>query len=369
MITFKKLASFAMALIAVVALGLTGCSKKEDSASNATKPKFTVGVSIYAGWMPWYQAKEDGTVTKWAKKYNMDIEVVYFADYPSSLDAFVAGKLDAVVMTNMEALDMPAAAGIETSAIIMGDYSNGNDAILVRDGLTLDGLKGKNISLVEKTVSQYMLSRALSMKTNLKEGDVTIVNVSDADIAPSFIASASQKAVVTWAPMTLEIEKDKSVRRIFDSSQIPGEIMDLMVVQTRVINANPDFARALTGIWYEKMDELNNGGPAREAAVAKMASIAKNTPAEFEAQLATTRFYTTSRSAADYTNSKEVQAKMDLVRKFCFDHALLGEGAKSVDVVGISYPDGTIQGDKANVKLHFDSRFMEEHAAGKISLK
>lgn len=368
--SIRKFAALGLALLFACVLGLTGCKKDSDNAASqaAAKPKFTVAVSIYAGWMPWYLANEDGSLKKWANRYNMDINVVYM-DYPASLDAFVAGKVDAVVMTNMEALDMPAAAGIETSAIIMGDYSNGNDAVLVRDNLTLEGLKGKNVFLVEKTVSQYMLSRALSMQTKLGEKDITIMNVSDADIAPSFIASSSQKAVVTWAPMTLEIEKDKGVRRIFDSSKIPGEIMDLMVVNTKVLNGNPDLGRALTGVWYEKMEEIRTAGPAREAAVAKMASLAKNTPAEFEAQLATTALYTTSRAAADYTASKEVQAKMDLVRHFCFDHSLLGEGAKSVDVVGISYPDGTVQGDRNNVKLHFDARFMEEHAAGKITLK
>ena len=58
-------------------------------------------------------------------------------DYAPSLDAFVAKNIDACTMTNMEALDMPAAAGVDTTSIIIGDYSNGNDAVLVRNGLTL----------------------------------------------------------------------------------------------------------------------------------------------------------------------------------------------------------------------------------------
>ena len=33
-------------------------------------------------------------------------------------------------MTNMKALDMPAASGVPTTAILVGDYSNGNDALL-----------------------------------------------------------------------------------------------------------------------------------------------------------------------------------------------------------------------------------------------
>jgi len=45
---------------------------------------------------------------KWADKYNVSVRVQRF-DYAPSLDAFVAKNIDACAMTNMEALDMPAA--------------------------------------------------------------------------------------------------------------------------------------------------------------------------------------------------------------------------------------------------------------------
>ena len=173
------------------------------AAPGAPKKKFTLAVSIYAGWMPWYYANESGILKKWADHYGIEIEVQYM-DYVPSIEAYVAGQADACVMTNMECLDMPAAAGVDSSIVIMGDYSNGNDAILARDGITIGELKGQNIYLVEKTVSHYMLVRALE-EVGLSESDVNIVNVSDADIAPSFLASQSQKVVVTWNPMVLEI--------------------------------------------------------------------------------------------------------------------------------------------------------------------
>jgi NitT/TauT family transport system substrate-binding protein len=57
---------------------------------------------------------------------------------------------------------------------------------------------------------------------------------------------------------------------------------------------------------------------------------------------------------------------MDNVRKFSFAHGLLGEGAKSVDVVGISFPNGKTLGNAKNIKLRFDPSFMEMAAAGKL---
>jgi NitT/TauT family transport system substrate-binding protein len=364
----KKFALASMALFLAFALVLSGCSKKQESNS-APKPKFTVAVSIYAGWMPWYHAKESGILKQWADRYGVEIDVQYMS-YPASLDAFVAGKVDAVVMTNMEALDMPAAAGVETSVIIVGDYSNGNDAVLVRNGLTLNDLKGKQVYLVEKTVSQYLLARALSTQTKLSENDLTLVNVSDEDIEAQFLANRSQQVVVTWNPMVINIAQAPGVTKVFDSSQIPGEIQDLMVVNTRVLNSNPDFARALVGAWYHVLGLMTKGGPETEAALQSMANLSAAPNVDnFKAQLSTTRMFWTPQEAVAFTRSKEIQAKNDLVRNFCFEHNLLGENAKSADVVGISYPDGTIQGDPNNVKLHYDARFMEEAAAGKITLK
>ena len=99
-------------------------------------PSFTLGWSVYVGWDPYQYMAKSGLLKKWADKYGVAIKVQRF-DYAPSLDAFVAKNIDACAMTNMEALDMPAAAGVDTTSIIVGDYSNGNDAVLVRHNLTL----------------------------------------------------------------------------------------------------------------------------------------------------------------------------------------------------------------------------------------
>src|SRR5579883_2332619 len=96
----------------------------------AQKPTFTVGWSVYAGWTPYSYLQKSGILRKWADKYGIEIKVRRF-DYAPSLDAFVAKNIDACTMTNMEALDMPAASGVPTTVVVIGDYSNGNDAVLV----------------------------------------------------------------------------------------------------------------------------------------------------------------------------------------------------------------------------------------------
>jgi NitT/TauT family transport system substrate-binding protein len=352
----------ALALLSPLATAAPGPGEAGEPAAK----KLTLGVSIYVGWMPWYYAWENGIVERWAKAKGLDIEVKYYTDYISSVNAYVAKQDDACVMTNMEALDMPCVAGVDTTVVILGDYSNGNDALLVRDGLTLQGLKGQSISLVELSVSHYLLARALE-QVGLKESDVTLLNTSDQTIGPAFIANKSQKAVVTWNPIVMQIESHPGVTKIFDSSKIPGEILDLCVVNSKELAENPAFGEALVGIWYETLALVSKPGPAADAAIAAMAKLSGCKPEEFKGQLKTTAMFWNAKEATAYAEGPELKQKMDTVRKFCFAHGLLGPEAKSVDAIGIRYPDGTVQGGASNVKLRWDASYMKRAAEGKIA--
>jgi NitT/TauT family transport system substrate-binding protein len=328
------------------------------------KDRFTLAISIYAGWMPWYYAKDHDILKKWAERYKIAIDVVEM-DYIPSVEAFVAGKVDAAVMTNMEALAMPAKSGVDTTALIVGDYSNGNDALLVRGIPDVKGLKGTEVYLVELSVSHYLLARAIEMH-GVKEAELKVINTSDSDIAPAFIANRRQKAVVTWNPMVMHIEQSPGVSKIFDSSKIPGEILDLLVVNTKVLSDDPRVGEALAGAWYEVMSLMSQRGPGADNAMTAMAQRANASLNEYKAQLRTTAMFWTAAAASDYARSAEIKEKMDFVRNFCFKYGLLGENARSVDIVGISYPDGTIQGDSRNVKLRFDTRFVDKAKNGQL---
>jgi len=348
----------------VAALVVAGLAVTALAQLALAKDRFTLAVSIYAGWMPWYYAKDEGILKKWAERYKIAIEVVEM-DYIPSVEAFVAGKVDAAVMTNMEALAMPAKSGVDTTVLIMGDYSNGNDALLVRGIPDVKGLKGTRVYLVELSVSHYLLARALEMH-GVKESELKVVNTSDSDIAPAFIANKSQKAVVTWNPMLMNIEQTPGVSKIFDSSKIPGEILDLLVVNTKVLNDDPRVGEALVGAWYEVMSRMSQRGPEADKALTAMANRANSSLNEYKAQLRTTAMFWTPEAAGDYARSTEIKEKMDFVRNFAFKHGLLGENAPSVDIVGISYPDGTIQGDSRNVKLRFDTRVVDKAKTGQL---
>lgn len=333
-------------------------------------PTFTLGWSVYVGWDPYQYMAKSGLLKKWADKYGVAIKVQRF-DYAPSLDAFVSKNIDACAMTNMEALDMPAAAGVDTTAIIMGDYSNGNDAVLVRHNLTLGQIPGKQVLLVEKTVSQYLFERAMTLNHLSGElNHVRYVNTSDSDIAGAFLGDTSQNVVVTWKPLVSQILRGKGITKIFDSSKIPGEILDLMVVRTDVLN-RPDgsgqrFAKAIAGAWYELTAEMSKPGPQGDKVLSAIAEVSEDTLASYKEQLSTTHLFYTAPSAVAMTKSQQLKTTMELVRQFCFSHGLLGEKTGSADDVAIRFPDGAIQGKKDRVRLRFDASYMEMAAGGKL---
>ncbi len=132
---------------------------------------------------------------------------------------------------------------------------------------------------------------------------------------------------------------------VFDSSRIPGEILDLMVVNTKVLKDSPKLGRALAGAWYETMKVMQGKDPAATAALNVMAKASGTDLKGFNAQLATTYMYATPAAAVAAVNSPLLVTTMDSVRKFSFEKGLLGAGAKTVDAVGIEFPGGKLLGN------------------------
>jgi len=302
------------------ALMMASCSRAPNAPS-AQKTEFSIGWSIYAGWMPWPYAQQAGIVKKWADRYGIKINVVQVNDYVESGNQYTAGKFDGVTVANMDALTIPAAGGKDTSAIIVGDYSNGNDGILLKGADSLAAIKGRQVYLVELSVSHYLLARALE-KAGLKPTDVRTVNTSDADIVGAF-GSPDANAVVAWNPPLSGLEAQPGAKVVFSSAQIPGQLLDLLRRHTATLTPHPNPGQAQAGIWYE----------------------------------------TAARAAA--ASAPQLITTMKQVRDFSFSKGLF-KGAASADAVGMAFPGGKTLGDPARVTLRFDESFMKLAADGKL---
>ncbi len=344
-------------MLGALALGLATVSGAAEA-----KDSFKIAWSIYVGWMPWGWAADNGIVKKWADKYGIEIEVVQINDYVESINQYTAGGFDGCVMTNMDALTIPAVGGVDSTALIVGDFSNGNDGIVSKTAKSVAELKGESINLVELSVSHYLLARALE-RADLAEQDVTVVNTSDADIVSVFSGTEDVQNVVTWNPLLSEVAAFPGASKLFDSSQIPGEIIDMMVVNSETLAANPNFGKALVGAWYETLAIMQASDEAGIAARTAMAEASATDLAGFDAQLASTRMFWDAKDALEFVTSAKLVETMDLVRTFSNGKGLMGG---DMDAVGIAFPGGKTLGDAGSIKLRFDETYMKMAADGAL---
>ncbi|MEO0342183.1 MAG: putative urea ABC transporter substrate-binding protein [Pseudomonadota bacterium] len=354
---FRKL------LLSASAIGLSAFVTIATPASAEEKTEFKLAWSIYVGWMPWGYLEDSGIMDKWAEKYEIDVEIVQINDYIESINQYTAGAFDGVSATNMDTLSIPSGGGVDTTALVIGDYSNGNDAVIVKGEGGLADLAGKPVNLVELSVSHYLLARGLD-SVGLSEADLDgVINTSDADMIAAY-ATDDVEAVVTWNPLVSEIlGSNPTATNIFDSSAIPGEILDMMVVNTETLTDNPSFGKAVVGAWYEVMSLMAAGD---EGVLTAMAEASGTDLAGYKAQLEATEMFFDPADAVAQAASADLPSTMVSVAEFLFDKGILGEGAPSADFVGVAYPDGSTTGDAGNVKLRFDATYMQMAADGAL---
>lgn len=322
-------------------------------AADTPKKVYTFAWSHYIGWEPIALMAKNGTLARHAAKNGVEIKVTEAMDYIESVTQFAGGAFHALAVTNMDALIGPGFGGVDTEVIIVGDYSNGNDGVVLKGAKTCADAQGRNLRMVEHTVSEYLAHRMAEVckfpVKNLKVSDVA-----EANIVSAFLGDKSAKAaVVTWNPYLAEVRNAKGATMVFNSSQIPGEIIDMIVVRKDAPDA---LKKAIVGAWYETLGALENGGPARTKAVAFFAESMGQTVAQAEAQLKTTALFTKPTDAVAFTEDAKLKETMERVRSFVAATDLYKGGNK--DVVGIQFPDGTVMGDPKNVKVRFSTTYM-----------
>ena len=148
----------------VVALSLVA------SLATASAEPLKIAYSDWPGWVAW----EIGIKKDWFKEAGVEVEFLWM-DYVASMDAYAAGKVDAVCMTNGDAL-VTGATGKPSVGIIINDYSNGNDKIVAAPGIAdLKGLKGKKVGVEEGFVCHLLLLKGLEAN-GMSGDDIEIVN-------------------------------------------------------------------------------------------------------------------------------------------------------------------------------------------------
>jgi len=206
-------------------------------SAQAAQP-LKIGYSDWPGWVAWQVAIDKG----WFKEAGVPVTFEWF-DYSASMEAFSAGKIDAVTMTNGDAL-VTGSAGAKSVMVMLTDYSNGNDMIVGKPGIkSIKDLKGKKVAVEQGLVEHLLLLNALK-KAGMKEADVTLVNAKTNEM-PQVLASGDVAAVGAWQPISGQAMKAlPGARPIYTSANEPGLIYDVLAV-------NPASARQRKAEWLK----------------------------------------------------------------------------------------------------------------------
>ncbi len=234
-----------------------------------------IGYSDWPGFVAFQIALDKG----WFKQAGVDVDFEWF-DYSASLDAFSAGKLDAVGATNGDAL-VTGATGAKNVMILLTDYSSGNDMVVAKPSVkSIKDLKGKKIGVEVGLVDHLLLDTALE-KNGLKEADVSLVNAKTNELPQVLASSKDIAAIGAWQPNAGEaLKRVPGSRAIFTSADAPGLIYDAITVNPASLSSRKaDWAKVLK-VWYQCVAYINDPKTQGDA-VKIMSARVGLTPAQY----------------------------------------------------------------------------------------
>ena len=249
----------------IIKAAMTLCIAMLFAANALAAKPLKIGYSDWPGWVAWEIALEK----QMFKKAGVDVQFEWF-DYVASMDAFAAGQLDAVAMTNGDTL-VTGATGGKGVMILVNDYSNGNDMVIAKPGIkSVKELKGKKVGVEIGFVGHLLLLNALE-KAGLKESDVELINVPTNE-TPQVLASGQVDAIVAWQPNSGQALKlVPGSTRIYSSADEPGLIYDVLAVSPSSLAARKSDWEKVVKVWYEAVAYLKDP-KTREEAIKIMAA-------------------------------------------------------------------------------------------------
>ncbi len=211
-----------------------------------------IAYSDWPGWVAW----EIGIQKKWFEEEGVEVKFMWF-DYVPSMDAYAGGQVDAVTMTNGDAL-VTGATGKPSVGIIINDYSNGNDMIVGAPGIeSLTDLKGKKVGVEVGFVVHLLLNKGLEAK-GVDESAVELVNTPTNE-TPQVLKSGAVSAIGAWQPNSGQALKAVSGSKpLFTSADAPGLIYDGLYVSPESLEQRREDWAKVVKVWYRIVDYLKD---------------------------------------------------------------------------------------------------------------
>lgn len=354
-------ACIAAAALALCAMGCPSGGEKgaaQTGEGGGEVPSFSLAWSEYPSWSAFGVASEMGIINgakgelgEVEKRWNVDI-VLNEADYDACLQQYSSASVDAVCITNIDILS--PGAGRPGVGILPTSTSIGGDACIVTGIADLAGLKGKKVRGLEKSVSEYVFNRCVELG-GMKPSDFEFSNMDPGAAAVAMQqAQEGVNAIVVWNPFKMDtLEKRPGEAKVlFDSSQIPEEVIDMVVVARSSLEkpGGDRFASAVADAFYTLNERLADEKTRDKTLVALGEKFSDLKLEAMKKVVVDTVFYKNADEALDLFKSDRLKEKMKPVEKFVVDMELVTGPPK------VAYGKAAEQKD---AHLVFDTTFIE----------
>jgi NitT/TauT family transport system substrate-binding protein len=230
-------------LLAVIGILIVGCAPAEELPK--TSGEVIKVAKYYWPGQFWIEiADEKG----FFDDAGLNVELVDTnSDFFGSLQDMVDGRMDVNQFVLYDLIDFNA-KGADLVSVINVDISAGADTIIAKNEIErVADLRGKKIGLQQETFSEYMLEVVLE-RNGLTKDDVVCVETKAEDIEP--LVNGEVDALVVFEPFASRAVEKVNGRKIFDTSQIPGLIPDVMAFHKSFIEENPNDVQAYVNVWH-----------------------------------------------------------------------------------------------------------------------
>ncbi len=208
-------------------------------------PLLRVGLNQWPGYAPLQMAEQLNYF-----RSKRQVRTITYASTTQVLRAFRNNSLEAAGLTLDEALllaeDFP-----DIRVVLVIGSSNGGDVVLGRPGMgKMSDLRGHRVGYEATALGAFMLGRALET-AGLRVSDVNLIPIQSDEHENAF-KSGQVDAIVTFEPARARlIEGGACV--LFNSAEIPGEVLDVLVVRRSFLDKNPEMIVDLVQGWFKAL--------------------------------------------------------------------------------------------------------------------
>lgn len=213
----------------------------------ATQP-LRIGTNVWPGYEPLYLAAER---ERW--KEDLGVRLVEYPSATEVLRSFRNRALEAAALTLDEVLTLRE-GGLPLKVVAVLDVSAGGDVVLAKPQVEdFSDLAGRRIGVESSALGAYVLTRALEIN-GLALDRIQVVHL-DASAHVRAFRDNRIDAVVTFDPMKTQL-LNEGARELFSSREIPGEVVDVLVVHTDILRRERARLRQLLAGWFRALDHM-----------------------------------------------------------------------------------------------------------------